>query len=47
MKTQYWEEERKVMEVDGKGSLPTEMKTLYVCLNPKFHLNVILDIMMR
>lgn len=46
MKTQFWEEEeRKVIKVDDEGSLPTEMKTPYICLNPKFHLNVILDIM--
>ena len=46
MKMQFWmDEEKKVIKVGDEGSLPTEMKTLYICLNPKFYLNVILDIM--
>lgn len=46
MKTQFWEEEeRKVIKVDNEGSLPTEVKTVYICLNPIFHLNVFLHIM--
>lgn len=35
---------RKVIKVDEEGNMPTEMKTLYICLNPKSHLTLILDI---
>lgn len=35
---------RKVIKVDEEGNMPTEMKTLYIYLNPKSHLTLILDI---